>query len=181
MYRFYRTVNPFTFCLLLLLLLVTSLSSCRKEGCKDINGVNYDTGADIHDGLCTYRYLNDITLVRVPFTRQAGTFWDIPNADPLGFPGEEYPDLKFYVKRKNSTYWEYQTAVEFDITNTPVRWNISDFGSSHLLMGTEYEYKLVDVDEKVKKFSWRAVLFPRRYCRIIRYCFKTLHKLFLSN
>jgi hypothetical protein len=150
-----------------------TFSSCRKEGCKDVNGVNFNASADIHDGLCTYRYLNDITLVRMPFTRPSGAFWDSPNADPLVYPGEEYPDLKFYVKRNNSTHWEYQTTVEFDAINTPVRWNIRDFGSNHLLMGTEYEYKLVDEDEKSEEILMEGTFIPSQVLQE--------NKIFLQN
>jgi hypothetical protein len=158
-YKSLYTFKPF-FNVLIMCLLAFGYASCRQEGCKDINAVNYDDNADINDGLCTYRYLNDVTLVRVSFNRLPGSLWDTPNIDPLTYPFEEYPDLKFYLKRKNSNFWEIQTDITFDATNTPINWNIRDFGSNYLKLRTDYEYKLVDEDETGQEVIMEGTFVP---------------------
>jgi hypothetical protein len=121
--------------------------ACQKEGCRDINAVNYDLKADINDGFCTYRYLDVVNLKSVDFKKNRAEDWDHPNPYPLTFPNEQYPDLKFYLKRKSSTYWEYQTDIVFDVQNTPVIWNIQDIGKNYLILHEEYQYRLLEEDE----------------------------------
>jgi hypothetical protein len=121
--------------------------ACQKEGCKDINAVNYNPKADINDGFCTYRYLDVVSLKNLDFKKNGAEEWDNPNPYPLTFPNEQYPDLKFYLKRKSSTYWEYQTDIVFDVQNTPVIWNIQDIGKNYLILHEEYQYRLLEEDE----------------------------------
>src|SRR4030042_5938310 len=64
-FRMYRLILS-----ILMLLLVVS---CRKEGCMDINSASYDPGAKVNDGMCTYRYLRTITVVSMDEWQDAYT------------------------------------------------------------------------------------------------------------
>lgn len=126
-------------------------SGCRKEGCRDFNADNYDGDAAFNNNdLCTYRYLNSITVSKLNFFKAPINGWDDYYLD--GIEGEEGfgPDLKFYLRRKVDAdffYWDITTPVNYDVFSLPFTWELPiQQGVDYLLYNQEYEYKLVDVD-----------------------------------
>ncbi|HEX8531309.1 MAG TPA: hypothetical protein VF646_14860 [Cytophagales bacterium] len=143
-----------------LLLLLVLLPACREAGCKDPDAANYQAGADVHDGFCVYRYLLRVTLREADLQRSESPSWDAPNALPLRFPAEQYPDLRFDLRRRAEGPWTFQTPTEFDCTSLPVAWEMYGNRSEFLRLHEEYQYRLVDEDERGLQVMHEGTFVP---------------------
>ncbi len=51
--------------LILFMILFSTISSCKKEGCTDTNAINYDSNAEVNNGLCQYETISDTLLPQI--------------------------------------------------------------------------------------------------------------------
>jgi hypothetical protein len=51
--------------LILLIILFSAISSCKKEGCTDSNAINFDSNAEVNNGLCEYEAISDTLLPQI--------------------------------------------------------------------------------------------------------------------
>lgn len=120
----------------ILIIGASALLSCKKKGCKDIDGDNYNSLAE-KSGTCYYRYSKTLSTVSV--TTQSSV-----NYDPF-----DAPDLYIKFAKSSSPNWDYSTsefsnsysftanfADEFKFTNE--QWDY-----------VVYDYDTVDPDDLV--------------------------------
>ena len=142
--------------LILSILLLLLVVSCRKEGCMDINSASYDPGAKVNDGMCTYRYLRTITVISMDEWQDAYTPWD---------PGDSGPDLQFIIVKdydQEVPYPDLVTETKYDVEHFPVTWDIPISGNEEYLQ-TEmyYFFRLVDVDREEEVIIHEGTFYPQ--------------------
>ena len=115
---------------------------CHRDGCTDINGENFDVKANTSSGLCTYRYLNSVTIIKVPEKN--------PDESTISI----YPNLKFYMKKEKELYWEVETTVAFENWVYPYMWDINISSDNYLYWEETYKFFLSD-----EKYLGRDTIF----------------------
>ena len=104
----------------------------------DTNAYNYNANANTNDAFCSYRYLEAVIVKKIPLRDPITNIeidWDILSGDKL-------PDLKFYIKKSNETYWELETPIAINNSIYPYMWNIDISNKNYLFWDETYEFLL---------------------------------------
>lgn len=117
--------------LILFLTCLIAAGSCKKEGCTDLNGDNYEGNADKNSG-CIYRYAGTVDVSGVSATNPAGESWDIDQSGP---------DLKVNFGKTSSSGYDFTTETKTNLLSaslTPA--------SSIQFTNADWKYEVVDDD-----------------------------------
>ena len=110
--------------IVLVILSIASLSSCKKEGCTDKNADNYDSSAK-KSSLCLFRYGNNVTVYTPTSV----------NYDPL-----DAPDLYMRFAKKTSSTWDYT------VTTVSNSYSLSGDFTDFLFGNEEWDFEVYDYD-----------------------------------
>ena len=108
----------------LVLASVTLLSSCKKKGCTDFDGDNYDSQAE-KSTTCYYRYGNTVSVVSSTSV----------NYDP--FDG---PDLYIKFAKNSSSSWDYITTAGSN------NYNLSATFTDFFFTNEQWDFEVYDDD-----------------------------------
>jgi len=112
--------------------MVPVLISCRKEGCMDVNSASYDHDAKVNDGICSYRYLNSVSVTKLP------ELSEMPS-----FPNLQFKMVKTYENPLTDNF-DVVTDVVYTAINLPITWE-PEISGDYLLTDMVYNYSLVGV------------------------------------
>ena len=124
------------------LVFIILIFGCRRDGCTNTNGVNFDEKANKNNDLCTFRHLKSVTVIKIPEIERDESA--ISN----------YPNLKFYMKKEKELYWEFETTVAFENWIYPYMWDINLSGDNYLFWEEAYNFLLSD-----EKYAGRDTIF----------------------
>ena len=103
-----------------ILVVVASISSCRKKGCTDETATNYDTEAKKDDGTCEYleKGTNDLSVLESLYYSSATTFTVGDDYITITSTGE--PDHKsMYYPSAHALYEDYDEPTNVDFKKNP--------------------------------------------------------------
>lgn len=123
-----------------IILLSSTFTSCKKEGCTDIDADNYDSSAE-KSSVCKFRYGNNVTVYTPTSV----------NYDPL-----DAPDLYVRFAKKTSSTWDYNTTTVSNSNNISANFNDFLFGNEQWDFEV-YDYDTLDADDLVCSGSFNPL------------------------
>ena len=118
--------------LALVLLSASSLSSCRKKGCTDIDADNFDSSAE-KSTTCYFRYGNIVSVITPSSV----------NYDPF-----DAPDLYVHFAKSTSSAWDYTSPTVSNSSSITATFPDFLFGNEQWDFEV-YDYDTVDPDDLV--------------------------------
>ncbi len=126
--------------IVIVFLSVASLSSCKKEGCTDIDADNYDSSAE-KSSVCKFRYGNNVTVYTPASV----------NYDPL-----DAPDLYMRFAKSSSSSWDYTTTTVSNSNSLSATFTDFLFGNEQWDFEV-YDYDTLDADDLVCSGSFNPL------------------------
>lgn len=149
-------MNKKTVIILISLYCYISFTTCRKEGCLDVNAFNYYPEANINDGFCSYCYVNAIIVNKIPL-RDSVTYEEIIY-DTINI--DRAPDIKFYMKEANQACWEIETPIAINNKAYPYSWEIQVQLDKYLQWNETYKFLLSNENFLEKKTIFFGYFIP---------------------
>lgn len=125
-------------------IILLSFLSCKKEGCKELNSLNFDDDATVNDGLCLYAYISSIQINQLP-KKEANSEWDDFNVDLTQYPDDQLPDIQIRLAKSSESPF-YYSPIYYNNKFYPVSSSLPITGSNYIELESLYTIEIIDKD-----------------------------------